>query len=277
MTRLQELWIGAVPIAVTAIVVAVNLGTHQPATTEHPSHLRAAHRVAPSSPSRGKESSPSPGSVHPNTDGSTPPNAQERSDAADDDNWVDAFPEEQRASASDPEGIKRMLAKDVSRLFPVDEERILIAPDGSEVREPPLFDPAMLRANEPVFVENRTDGDVDFDYVLVAMENTAADGVPLIATCLMRDGLIVPSQYSTYGDAQRPPRYPFLTVEEAKQVVASEEPSVDAEPSRIFYRSPVSPSPLLFVYEFVDGNRALYVSQDGVLWRSLAEMERPFG
>lgn len=191
-----------------------------------------------------------------------------------DDHWLAAFPESQRARAEDSESIVQMLQKEVLRLFPVDEERILVNPDGSESIQPPLFDSGLLQAREPILVESRNHGDEAFDHLLVAFKDGQSNDIALIVTCLVRDGVVVPAAYSMYQAGQRPPRYPFLTVEDARSLLG--EGAEGVEPVRIFYRSPVSPTPLLFVYEFTINGELFYVSQDEVVWRSLDELNGPF-
>jgi hypothetical protein len=184
--------------------------------------------------------------------------------------WLDSFPQEQRAPASDPDAIIQMLHGEIGRLFPEDEERIIVNPDGSEVTEKPPFQAQSLIAGDPVFVESRNDGDEDYDHVIVAFRDNVTDDVPLIITCLWRDGMVVPASYSVYPPDNRPPTYPFLSVEEAEDLTGA------SGPTSVFYSSPVSPTPVLFVYEFIDEGHALYVSQDGAVWSSLEEMNGPF-
>jgi hypothetical protein len=169
-----------------------------------------------------------------------------------------------------------MLVDEVDRLFATDEQRILISPDGSQSHEDAPFDPDALSPTPPIFVESRNEGGDDFDYVLVAFRDRLIGNIPLIVTCLMRDGVVVPTAYSTYPLVGRPPRYPFLSPEEARTFAGSVGIASDRAATPVFYRSPVSPTPILFVYEFIDRDRTVYVSQDGAVWHALSEMNGPF-
>lgn len=169
-----------------------------------------------------------------------------------------------------------MLTREVERLFPADEQRILVNPDGSQSTEDAPFDTSNIIPQSPIFIESRNEGGDDFDYVVVAFRDRILGDIPLIVTCLMRDGAVVPSAYSTYARGNRPPRYPFMPPEEAGKLLLSSGFTPERPPSAVFFHSAVSPNPVLFVYEFFGNERVVYVSQDGAVWRALAELSGPF-